>query len=251
MGYALFGIPLCLVMMATTGRLFTRVMKYLWSFIRRFYYTGHCRSVRKKFNPAMKAVMEKLHTQNGKDGKSPEDGEPPESPAEVEAPEIMEIYEVDDEFNLPPIIAVIILLGYVLFGGFMYTIWEEWDYIESFYFIFISISTIGFGDVLPAHPRYFLASSIYILVGLSLVAMVINSIMEVVVSMIKDAKKKVIDVSNKIGLDFPKEVFETAEDIAEAEKEKSENEDKASDNGEKRKNSLTSKSNSSPKESPV
>ncbi len=114
--YALFGIPLCLVMMATIGRLLTRIMKYLWSFIRRFFYTGHCRKVRKKFKPAVKAVMEKLDTQNGKDGKSPEDGEPSESPAEVEAPEIMEIYE-DDEFNLPPILAIVILVGYVLFGG--------------------------------------------------------------------------------------------------------------------------------------
>ncbi len=79
----------------------------------------------------------------------------------------------------------------------------------------------------------------------------INSIMEVVVTMIKDAKKKVIEVSNKIGLDLPKKVFETAEDIAEAEKKKSENEDKVSDNGEKRNPRSNRSQISHPKEYPV
>ena len=56
----------------------------------------------------------------------------------------------------------------------MYKYWENWSYLDAFYFIFITITTIGFGDVVPNHPYYFMVTSIYILLGLSLVAMVIN-----------------------------------------------------------------------------
>ena len=108
-----------------------------------------------------------------------------------------------DEFNLPPIIAILITVIYILLGAALYCQWEDWTYLEAFYFIFISISTIGFGDVLPEHPKYFLASSIYVLVGLSLVAMVINVIMEVVSSTIDKAKDKVHEVGKSMGIPLP------------------------------------------------
>ncbi|ESO07020.1 hypothetical protein HELRODRAFT_76875 [Helobdella robusta] len=86
--------------------------------------------------------------------------------------EIVLPYAVDDNFNLPPIVALAIAFVYIFFGAFIYTRWENWDYLESFYFTFISLSTIGFGDVTPDHPKFFLASFVYILMGLSLIAMV-------------------------------------------------------------------------------
>ena len=115
----------------------------------------------------------------------------------------MTIDEDFDEFNLPPIVAIAITIVYILIGAAIYCQWESWDYLEAFYFIFISISTIGFGDVLPEHPKYFLASSIYVLVGLSLVAMVINVIMEVVSSTIHKAKTTVEEVGKSIGIPLP------------------------------------------------
>ena len=45
--YAIFGIPLFLIILADFGKLFTRAIKFLWAFIRRLYYTGSCRNVRK------------------------------------------------------------------------------------------------------------------------------------------------------------------------------------------------------------
>ena len=45
--YALFGIPLCLVVLASVGRLLTRAIKFVWTYVRRFYYTGSCRRVRR------------------------------------------------------------------------------------------------------------------------------------------------------------------------------------------------------------
>jgi hypothetical protein len=73
----------------------------------------------------------------------PLDGhEPPGTPA-------ISTFEVDDEFNLPISVAIVILLIYIFVGAVIYWMWETWSFFESFYFVFISMSTIGFGDFVP------------------------------------------------------------------------------------------------------
>lgn len=61
----------------------------------------------------------------------------------------MSAFAIDDEFNLPISVAIFILLGYIFVGATLYYMWEDWGFFESFYFVFISMSTIGFGDYVP------------------------------------------------------------------------------------------------------
>lgn len=58
-------------------------------------------------------------------------------------------FAIDDEFNLPISVAIVILLAYIFIGATLCFFWESWDFFESFYFVFISMSTIGFGDYVP------------------------------------------------------------------------------------------------------
>lgn len=68
---------------------------------------------------------------------------PTESPM-TPLPENLQNYEIDDEFNLPISVAIVMLLTYMFFGAAIYCTWEDdWTFFESFYFVFISISTIG------------------------------------------------------------------------------------------------------------
>lgn len=46
--YAIFGIPIFLILLADFGKLFTRGIKFVWAFVRRLYYTGSLRRVRKQ-----------------------------------------------------------------------------------------------------------------------------------------------------------------------------------------------------------
>lgn len=45
--YSIIGIPIFLILLADFGKVFTRIIKYLWVYVRRVYYTGSCRKVRK------------------------------------------------------------------------------------------------------------------------------------------------------------------------------------------------------------
>ena len=80
----------------------------------------------------------------------------------------------------------------------MYTCWEDWGYLDSFYFVFISISTIGFGDFTPAHTKYFIVTSVYVFIGLSLVSMCINVLIELYIFSLNVAVHKMDIVKSRV-----------------------------------------------------
>ncbi|CAH1641510.1 unnamed protein product [Spodoptera littoralis] len=232
--YATIGIPLFLILLADFGKLFTRVIKFFWAFIRRFYYTRSCRKVRRTM--PVQEVMKGLNivydvvrrpsqifneediTEEGPSGQPPLVGRklsevppplPPKpgTPREIDNETDLEtpapsVFEIDDEFNLPISVAVIILLTYINLGAFVYSLWEKWTFFESFYFIFISISTIGLGDLVPDHPMFMMASILYLVFGFALTSMFINVVQLKLSNTFKQASAK---LGATIGLKFAEE----------------------------------------------
>ncbi|XP_050080178.1 uncharacterized protein LOC126567879 [Anopheles maculipalpis] len=209
--YAIIGIPIFLIVLADFGKLFTRGIKFMWAYVRRLYYTGSFRKVRK--TTQVQAIMKGLNvvydmvrrpsTDNELQGATtttvipvpqptpqpqPSQRPPPAEPQPAAAstgietipvPDtpttpVPETFEIDDEFNLPISVAIVILVAYMLFGANIYCRWENWSFFEAFYFVFISISTIGFGDYVPQHPIYMMCSILYLIFGLALTSMCIN-----------------------------------------------------------------------------
>ncbi|KAK3912850.1 TWiK family of potassium channels protein 18 [Frankliniella fusca] len=215
--YAIFGIPMFLILLADFGKLFTRGIKFVWSFVRRLYYTGSCRKVRRtqpvqeimkgaqmvydlatfrrpSMFPQGEAEVDveeadtPLRTEQAQPPtfrlEHPDSSEPPATPAPS-------AFEVDDEFNLPISVAIVILLIYLFVGASIYYIWESWGFFESFYFVFISMSTIGFGDFVPQHPMYMMASIVYLIFGLALTSMCINVVQEKLSDSFRQASAKI------------------------------------------------------------
>ncbi|XP_066976597.1 potassium channel subfamily K member 15-like isoform X1 [Macrobrachium rosenbergii] len=67
--------------------------------------------------------------------------------------------------------AVVSLLAFIALGGAFFMWREDWTFMESIYFCFISTTTIGFGDLVPDDVFF---CTIYVLVGLSLTSTVIE-----------------------------------------------------------------------------
>lgn len=98
--------------------------------------------------------------------------------------------EINDKFDLPVSLALVLLLSYLFVGAAIFTLMEPWDYCESFYFTFISMSTIGLGDFVPSRPVYMVVIMFYLIFGLSLTSMSINVVQNKLNETFKEARQK-------------------------------------------------------------
>ncbi|VDL73780.1 unnamed protein product [Nippostrongylus brasiliensis] len=143
--YAIFGIPLVLSILDDLGKLLTRCLKTPWWLIK-----CGCRRMFRYCTKQTIAEIRKLDAEDKRDL---------------------------DIFDLPIPIAIFVVIAWIFVCSATFCIWEhDWDYFVAFYFFFISLSTIGLGDITPTQPKYLLMLFIYIIIGLSLVSMCINLI---------------------------------------------------------------------------
>lgn len=99
--------------------------------------------------------------------------------------------EVEDEFVLPVTLAILMVVIYMVVGGLIFSYWEDWTVFESFYFVFISMTTIGLGDYTPQNQQYMMGAFIYLVLGLVLNSMCINVIQEKITATFQKAKVRI------------------------------------------------------------
>ncbi len=74
--------------------------------------------------------------------------------------------------DVPFVLILFIVFAYILFGGLILPLWEtEFKGFDPFYFCFITLTTIGFGDIVPNHPKYFMLTSLFIIIGMAIMSM--------------------------------------------------------------------------------
>ncbi|KRX22701.1 TWiK family of potassium channels protein 18 [Trichinella nelsoni] len=137
--YALIGVPLALAILNDLGTMFCKRINQFWSWAHR----------NRRDSLAVRA--------NCDDSDENDD----ETPLEA----------------IPVWLAVSLTLFWMLLCAGLFCAWEhQWNYFTALYFFFISLSTIGLGDITPNRPRLMVLNFGLVMVGLSLVSMTINVI---------------------------------------------------------------------------
>ncbi|XP_076435225.1 potassium channel subfamily K member 18-like [Babylonia areolata] len=95
--------------------------------------------------------------------------------------QVDEPWEVDDRkkvVRVPIVVCLVMVAAYIVLGAVLFSLWERWNYFDSSYFCFITLSTIGFGDIVPGYEHNTwdnqakrVSCTLYLLFGLALVAM--------------------------------------------------------------------------------
>ncbi|XP_036147671.1 TWiK family of potassium channels protein 18 [Monomorium pharaonis] len=96
--------------------------------------------------------------------------------------------------TVPLTLCLAIMAGYIWGGAVLFSIWENWNMLDGSYFCFVSLSTIGFGDFVPGDKIYsgqgldlsFIICSMYLMLGMALIAMCFNLMQEEVIAKIRN-----------------------------------------------------------------
>lgn len=84
--------------------------------------------------------------------------------------------DLPNETQVPVLVIVSILIVYISIGTAIFSVWENWSFVDGAYFCFVTISTIGFADLVPRKTfqgpdLQLFACCTYLIVGLILVTM--------------------------------------------------------------------------------
>ncbi|XP_018649230.1 twik family of potassium channels-related [Schistosoma mansoni] len=103
--------------------------------------------------------------------------------------------------HVPIWLTLLVFFIYMIVGAIIFAKWENWNLLQSGYFVFITLSTIGFGDFVPGiqtdkwqeNSTKPVFCCFYLLFGLSMVAMSFNLMQE-------EVKTKFRRFAYKVGL---------------------------------------------------
>ncbi|XP_045121726.1 TWiK family of potassium channels protein 7-like [Portunus trituberculatus] len=163
--YALIGCPLLLIFLGNLGNSIAETFIFIYSRI----CCRWCRSrrIEEELPPHASKKQRKLLVDD-----------------EVGKEEFM-----PTEFlNVPIVINLVLLMVYIILGAVLFSFWEGWNLTSSSYFTFITLSTIGYGDMVPGNAiladgdgngsMQMLICIIYIVLGMALLSTCINLMQE-------------------------------------------------------------------------
>lgn len=61
------------------------------------------------------------------------------------------------------------------FGTVLFHYIEKWSYVEAYYFCIVTLSTVGYGDLVPKTDTGRILTTFYIIIGVGILATFINT----------------------------------------------------------------------------
>jgi len=94
--------------------------------------------------------------------------------------------------NLDLISAVVILMILIVIGVWFFNYEEGWGWVNSFYFTVMTVTTVGYGDLVPTHDVSKIVTSIYSMVSIPLVIIALGVIAR------NYFEKRILGIENRI-----------------------------------------------------
>ncbi|KRZ89961.1 TWiK family of potassium channels protein 9, partial [Trichinella sp. T8] len=144
--YGLFGIPLVMITIANTGRFMFDGMVAILEVLRRAFacLVGRIRRTDKN-SSRRRSIVEMISHSH------------PESGTSVGSPGV-----------------VLAFFSHIFLGAMILPQWEDMDFFSAFYFSFVTITTVGFGDIVPRKYEYLPLTLAYVTVGLALATLMVQ-----------------------------------------------------------------------------
>jgi len=165
--YAMIGTPLLLVFLANVGDTMATAFTYTYSRI----CCRWCRGRRYQSEAGFGKKVKRLANDNigGED------------------------YMPTGQVMVPITINMVLILVYLVMGAKIFSEWEGWDMASSCYFSFVTLSTIGFGDMVPGNSFLdykdggsaafkMIVTILYCIFGMALISMCIQMMQDQIVS---------------------------------------------------------------------
>ncbi|KAG1661506.1 Potassium channel subfamily K member 18 [Nymphon striatum] len=210
--YAIIGIPVMFLYLANIGGIFAKAFKYVYnrmcnrSFGHSNFYKRRAKGpgsddigmepyrsnqmMSRKMNDAGDIAMDGFADGAGL---SPSGAIEEDYVSQGSEQDEMRDLELKPRESVPITLSLVILVVYISGGAALFSLWEGWDYLDGSYFCFITLSTIGFGDLVPGSSvvsdggsqEKLVFCSLYLLIGLAVIAMCFNLMQEEVVHKVR------------------------------------------------------------------
>ncbi|XP_043118120.1 potassium channel subfamily K member 18 [Puntigrus tetrazona] len=76
-----------------------------------------------------------------------------------------------EHFKVPLPVILLVVFAYMVICSQILRFWEKMESFNAFYFTFITLTTVGFGDIVPEHPNYFMVTFLFIITGMAIMSM--------------------------------------------------------------------------------
>jgi len=80
------------------------------------------------------------------------------------------------KFRTSIVSALFTLTVLIGFGTWVFRLFEDWSWAESFYFSVATLTTVGYGDIAPTTDGSRIFTAFYILIGVGIVIAALTSI---------------------------------------------------------------------------
>ncbi|XP_018795872.1 PREDICTED: TWiK family of potassium channels protein 18-like isoform X2 [Bactrocera latifrons] len=224
--YAIIGMPLFLLYLSNIGDVLAKSFKWIYSKVclcRICPGVARRRIIRERrklrqlaMSKALQDMESRRHTSSSSDSRSSNSSSSSyyseETETSTQSMSALENFEEEndsdiereirmntDEITVPLMVCVVIMISYILAGAILFSRWEEWGYLDGSYFCFISLSSIGFGDLVPGERVItadkdkvevsFILCAVYLLLGMALIAMCFSLMQEQVIHNVRAIKR--------------------------------------------------------------